>query len=151
MLRAKGDIWKWLDTGHLIVVPTNLGYRSDGDAIMGRGVAKDAARRFPGLERWYGQILRACRELTPVVRVEDMPLILFPTKKHDRRTPHLSWKGPADIKLIQLSIWQLASMDFGGQPVALPMVGCGHGELDPLDVLMPLEHRLDDRFTLVER
>ncbi len=49
MLETIGDIWKYADQGDVIVITTNGSLTRDGRAIFGRGVARQAALRFPDL------------------------------------------------------------------------------------------------------
>ena len=151
MLHATGDIWKWLDDGCHLVIPTNIGWRMDGSNVMGAGLAKQAATRYPKLDKWYGMICSACQHITPVclADVPDAPLIMFPVKPLNREAPNLSWKSGANVDLIYKSTKQLASFRLIRR-IALPMVGCGNGGLDPELVRPILAANLDDRFTLVE-
>lgn len=43
----------------VFIIPTNVQRRSDGSAVMGAGLAKEAAERVPGLAKRYGDALRA--------------------------------------------------------------------------------------------
>ena len=147
MLTHKGNLWDFQLTHH-IVVPTNIGWRADGCAVMGRGVAKDAAALYPTLPPWYGMICRACCAHTPIVSFEN--LILFPTKPFNPEYPAYSWEGSATLTLVERSTDQLASRRWD-KPVALPLVGCGLGGLQPTEVARMLHVILNNRFTLVEQ
>lgn len=155
-----GDIWKY-EKDSVIVIPTNAGYRADGTNIMGRGVAQQAAAKYPDLPRWYGQMCRlygndACN-LYPEDPIDKPKLILFPTKPLNRKTPWLSWKQKSDIKLIEKSaellvaISQKELISVDGKPrIILPAVGCGLGGLDLGEVVPVLKkHLVSDRFILV--
>lgn len=170
MKRVRGDLWA-LHPTHWIVVPVNCGWNKRGQAIMGTGMAQQAAERFPHLREVWG---RYCREAyarsrnTP--RLFDMDdrthfncaslvrfdttsrCVLFPTKPVDLYKPALSWKLPADLNLINQSVLTLSAVAPGLQieRVALPLVGCGAGGLQSHQVL-PLLEQLDDIFTLVEQ
>ena len=52
MFEAVGDIWEYSDTS-VIVITTNGSLTCDGRAIFGRGVARQAALRFPDLAGNY--------------------------------------------------------------------------------------------------
>lgn len=134
MQEATGDIWEWLDReeGFEVVIPTNIGWKSDGSNVMGAGLAKQAAKRYPGIAGWYGSICQACGPHTPVVIHEEHPLIFFPVKPLNYDEPHLSWRYKASHNLIRRSLDQLASLRLGH--FAIPMVGCGNGGLDEQDV-----------------
>jgi len=144
---VQGSVWDFYDRGARVVVPTNCGWRADGSAVMGAGVAGEAAKRFPSLPDWYGAVLRMLRAETPVVCHLRYRLVLFPTKPLDEEFPHLSWRQNADLGLIRRSASQLAVIP--GE-IALPLVGCGQGKLALRDVVPLLAEVLgDDRFVLV--
>ena len=144
----RGDIWAFEKT-HLIVIPVNVGYRRDGANPMGRGVAMEAARRYPEFPAWFGA---KCMELgadTPVLRFPSTPLLAFPTKPFNRANPAMSWKSKADLGLIERGVKQLSEWP-GRDLVATPMPGTGNGGLEMSDVRPILDKYLsDDRFILV--
>jgi len=57
MLETVGDIWEHADRGEIIVITTNGSLTRDGRAIFGRGVARQAALRFPELADELGKLL----------------------------------------------------------------------------------------------
>ena len=145
----RGSLWDPRLNNCVKVVPTNLGWKSNGENVMGRGVAKQATEKYQMLSSWYGWRCKAMadNELTRLYRYRD--LVLFPVKSLDRLMPHMSWRQPASLELVEKSTIQLASF-MGVDKVALPLVGCGNGGLDPCDVLPILqEHLRDDRFLLI--
>lgn len=146
MISTRGDLFSYADS-HWLVVPTNIGYKSDGTNPMGVGVAKEAARRWPDLPRWYGRICQKHGAGTGVVEYTDGRFYLVPTKRFNDKSPHLSWKSQSDLWLIAKGVRQLAEMAAG--PTALPLLGCGAGGLHKKEVLPILEQYLDDRFLLV--
>ena len=56
MLETIGDIWEYR-AGGIIVITTNGSLTRDGRAIFGRGVARQAAQRYPGLAEIVGRLL----------------------------------------------------------------------------------------------
>ncbi len=75
--------------------------------------------------------------------------MLFPVKPLDALEPNMSWRQEANLTLIERSANQLAHLP-GEDPVAVPLVGCGNGGLDPADVRPILDLKLKgDRFVLV--
>ena len=166
---AYGDLWDFHPT-HWIVVPVNCGWNKRGLAIMGTGVALDAAKRFPYLRKVWGQYCQEAAAATYrrdrvdviagcLVRFDTASrCILFPTKPLDVAKPSFSWRLPAALLLIEQSAGTLAALR--GTPlrdgsrvdrVALPLVGCGAGGLQRHEVLPILRRELDDNFTLVEQ
>ena len=146
MLVATGDIWEFYNKGYYVVIPTNLGWKRNGANVMGRGLALQAAKLFPDLPQSYGQ---ACQDgLAKPYYVYEPRLILLPSKPLDEQNPQLSWTAKASLKLIRSGVSLLGSGLF--QKVAIPIVGCGNGELAPRDIVPVLNGLLDDRFTLVD-
>jgi hypothetical protein len=57
----RGDMWTAYEPADLFVVTTNSTLRRDGALVMGRGIARQARDRFPGLAGALGrQILSLC-------------------------------------------------------------------------------------------
>ena len=145
-----GNIWDFETECTPIVVPTNIGWKSSGVNVMGRGIAKQAAERYPSLALWYGNLCRQHWGGTPVVRHPDYPLVLFPTKPLNDTKPYYSWASRSDLELVEKSSKQLAALETTDQHIYVPLVGCGNGGLDVDDVFPVLQKYLnDDRFTLV--
>lgn len=148
-----GDIWRF-HPHSWVVIPTNLGWTKNGKNVMGAGLAKQAAQRFPDLPDWYGGIIRTAASLDPPERVMVLydaakRLALFPVKPLIPDAPHFSWRQDADLTLIEGSTINLAKTAPKNVPTCVPLVGCGNGKLDPKDVLPILRKYLDDRFILV--
>lgn len=145
----RGSIWAYEKT-HALVIPTNIGWRAKDQAnVMGRGLALQAAQKYPEFQLWFGRECAARGAQTPVLAYPDAPLIAFPVKPLNAAAPWLSWKNKADLKLIERSAQQLAELKVD-RPVAVSMVGCGNGGLEMGEVRPILDQYLSaDRFTLV--
>lgn len=132
MLEIAGDIWKWGDflKGY-IVIPTNGYVKSDGCAVMGRGLARQAAFRYPELPKALGKSLQ--KYGNRVYIFEGLKIITFPVKHN--------WWEKADLKLIETSAIQLREAIYCSphHRVLIPRVGCGNGKLDWEDVKPILE------------
>lgn len=146
-------------------ITTNLGWKLNGENVMGAGVAKEAATRFPKLPKWYGTICQqiangaahhwitfAPHDVAPVAGW----LGCFPTKILDRQKPHLSWQRDSTLHCIERSCIELKAhhLDIiAGKPVYLPLPGCGNGGLDPKDVrpLLLKYFRKVPNLTVLER
>jgi len=182
LLTATGDIWHVATRQDVVVIPVNLGWRGDGRAVMGAGIARQAAARFPGLAAAYGAELRGhywARLVgriggTPAGRAPDLALVepmgpiykpvtrlckglvLFPVKPLNPLEPWRSWMSPASLELIQrgLPTLRAAGLQWAEDSRALtllPLIGCGHGGLDPAVVVPMLESELlEDCFVLVK-
>lgn len=134
-----------------IVVPINWTLRTDGTAVMGAGVAKVAAERWPWLPEALGNQIR--RPVGPAVvcfqaTTTDgrlLHLLLVPTK-HD-------WRQPSTVALVEWGAKRLVDIvdRHGWRTVALPRLGCGRGGLRWADVRPVLAPLLDDTFVVVSR
>lgn len=124
-LGAGLDVWDFHAKGYFVVITTNRRLRSDGTAVMGAGLAKQAAERYPDLPRRYGCCLAEGRDRMsfPAYR-----LLLAPTKD--------DWRLPAVPSLVSelftaVAQWCLAHPD-GAAVLAAP--GCGQGGLEWAEV-----------------
>lgn len=156
MKEIVGDIFNYVDT-HWIVITTNEGWRTNGDNVMGAGLARYIRDNHPHLATEYGKF---CREYPGQGKITsyEFPFkdsvrrfIMLPTKKLSPATPHLSWKAMSDLSLIEGCLAQLA--EFGKTatvPVMVPLLGCSNGGLR-YDQVAPLmrKYLVDDIFTLI--
>jgi len=141
-----GDIWDFHDKGHWIVITTNGTVKKDGSAVMGRGIALQAANKFPRLAFKLGKMIT--EEGNCLHHDSSNGLIFFPVK--------YNWREKASLELIEISTEELVDLfdnHISGYPVPIYMVrpGCGNGGLNWGDVKPLLEKYLDDRFTIVQR
>ena len=105
------DIWDVYDARkYWIVITTNIGWKRNGENVMGAGIAKQAANRFPWLPEQYGMICKEHKEETGVVFFEDVRLILLPTKRLNISQPHLSWMNKSDPEFIRKNLLELKSI-----------------------------------------
>jgi len=142
MLELTGNLWNYHAAGIPICITTNGFTRRDGACVMGRGIAKQAANKFPNLPLAVGRLIQAYG--MEVRFLHEYNLIVFPVK--------YVWSEPADLDLIELSAFQLLELvnEHGFSTVALPRPGCGNGQLKWEDVKPRLNTMLDDRFEIVE-
>ena len=153
MIEVYGDIWNWHARSAFIVIPVNIGWKKDGENVMGRGLAVQAVQRWPEVSRTWGRI---CREQGSAATATVEPahrLIFFPTKPLNVRKPWASWTADASLPLIERSARALAVIgDSLRVPIALPLVGCGNGRLKEAVVLPTLRAALSANcFILVRR
>lgn len=133
-----GNIWDHHDDC-LIVIPTNIGWKSTGENVMGAGLAAQAATRYEELPRWYGKFCKKHCSDTPVTLYDERRLILFPTKPLNRDFPWLSWQSKSNLFLIERSLKELVEIQKSNpvRKIVVPYVGCGNGQL-PKRVIAPL-------------
>lgn len=145
-----GSVWDNWPT-EWVVVPTNIGWTSDGKNVMGAGVARAAKERCPGLDRTYGTMLMSMGGNAPVIPLANHSLIMFPTKPLAALAPWASWKGDSSLTLVEKSLRQLRDLGITDK-VSLPMVGCGNGRLQSaLVTRLMADVGLPGNFTLVIR
>lgn len=143
MKETIGDLWEFHKQGNWIIIPTNGTVKEDSSAVMGKGVALQAAKRFPGLSQNLGRKLRVFG-ITPIV-FHHLRLVTFPVK--------IDWWVEATLQLIEESCKSITKEDnwnqLGISEIYMPRVGCGAGGLNWKDVKPILEKYLDDRFIVV--
>jgi hypothetical protein len=155
MRKARGNIWKLAGVLDHIVIPTSIGWRKDGSAVLGRGLARQAADKWPQLPLIYGEICQQRGVETPVCPIRPpglnpRNLLLFPVKPLNVAQPWQSWNQPADILLIRRSLRELEELLpqlVGNKDIWIPDVGCGNGQL-PVAVVRPL---IESQFKHIER
>ncbi len=152
MKTLKGDIWDLHAFGYPIVIPVNIGYKGDGTAVMGRGVALQASDRYPEVKERWGNVCQALDGNVTTMYDEEMNFIYFPTKPLNRAEPHMSWKGKATMDTVKKSLGALLHVvkQHDILECMMPLVGCGNGGLSKRLVKKLMEQNLDDKFTLVE-
>lgn len=139
MLEEFGDFWHI--RGDLFCVTTNGATRISGDAVMGKGVALQARRKYPDIEIELGKLIRLYGN--HVFHLGHR-IISFPTKHH--------WRQDSDIKLIKRSATELVML-LENNPVRrvlLTRPGCGNGNLKWDDVKPAIQDILgDDKFIII--
>jgi len=139
MLEACNDIWDYHGKA-VIAITTSGSLTRAGKAVMGRGVARQAALRFPSLPEELGALLR---ERGNHVHLLGEGIVSFPVEES-------AWACP-DLRLISRSaseLRQLADRE-GWEMVVVPRPGCGGGGLDWREVRPLLDEHFDGRFVVV--
>lgn len=144
MLELKGNIWDYHNP-YPIVITTN-GWISENKyapAVMGRGLALEAKKKFPELPKMLAKHLRQFGNI--VKYFDQFNLFTFPTK--------INWWENSNIDLIMESAGKLVNIvplyDFG--KVYIPRPGCGNGHLEWDNIKPILEQYFDDRFIVVNK
>lgn len=137
-----GNLWNFHSKGHnWIAIPTNSVVKTNGDNVMGAGLAKQAAIRFPEFPSIVGAHLMTHGNI-PCVWPAGR-LLAIPTKSH--------WKQPSTITLILESLVRVPALLDRHHISTLycPHLGCGLGQLEwptARDAIAPF---LDERFIFV--
>lgn len=143
--QIKGDLWDYLPQGYTVIVPTNGHVNSNGRAVMGRGIASQAAKLFRNLDQFLAKLLK--EKGNNLFYFERIKVITFPTKNF--------WKDPSDLKLIEKSTLQLKELMIAKPElkIAMPKVGCGNGKLN-WDEVAPIINKifkdLEERIVIVD-
>ncbi len=147
-----------------LVVTTNGFTKANGEAVMGRGIAKQIADLMPEIPKTLGKMLTLYGNNVLLLTTNPMPIVIFPVKpvavKNNGtnvvshcKTAIGTWTAgflaKADIQIIEKSLIQLVELA-NSKPewkvILIPRVGCGAGELDYKDIKPLMEKYLDDRF-----
>jgi hypothetical protein len=137
------NLWSFTDPGTAIVVTTNGYVKHNGDAVMGRGVALQAAEYEPKLPGWLGAAIRRDGNHVFMFQVGRYYVYTMPVKHH--------WRERADELLIARSASELVvvARAHGWDQVVVPRPGCGNGGLLWSDVKPIVEPLFDDRYLVV--
>lgn len=154
MKEIQGDIWE--QKSDAICVTTNGCVKKCGLGVMGAGIAKQAALKYPDLPQILGDHLKTLGNHVNVLKFISHEttneckcprytyIVAFPTKHN--------WWEDSDPALIEQSCQELAEMTTraGWTTVSLPRPGCANGKLNWEDVKPICEKYFDDRFTIVD-
>jgi hypothetical protein len=151
MLEQRIDLFSPPDDVDAICITTNGIVKTDGRAVMGRGVALAAREKFPGIDKALGDTLLN-KNFGNIVfpiwfwnRKKRIFIFSFPTKN--------DWKNKSDINLIRASAERLVLWidTIELRKILLPRPGCANGGLRWEDVKKVIAPILDDRFIIVTR
>lgn len=134
MKELKGDLWT--SDHEYKIITTNGVVRNDGSLVMGKGVALEAALRFPEIPKILGEYVKTFGNVPMIFN--NYKIITFPTKNH--------WIDKSDIKLIERSAVQIYNLLPRETTAAMTRPGCGNGGLKWDEVKPRIESILDDRF-----
>lgn len=142
MIEVYGNLWDY--EADAVVITTNGTVKRNGEAVMGRGCAKEAAEKWPRLPMMLGNRIRSYGNIVQHFEFEECPhLITFPVKD--------TWPEVANIRLITMSAedLEIETDMWSFDKVVMPRPGCGNGHLRWEDVKPILEPLLDDRFHVI--
>ena len=149
MKEITGDLWDyWMEDDTYICITTNGIVKTNGRAVMGVGIAKQARDKVKDLDLDVG---RAINKHGNHVHYLAMSMVTFPTKNH--------WQEKSSIELIKRSCEELMIMldslqtdpeEFDVERIILPRPGCNNGGLDWESEVKPaIENILDDRIWII--
>jgi hypothetical protein len=145
MLEQQIDLWDVKDG--TICITTNGTITKDGRAVMGRGCALEAAKKYPAFPKLFADILKTAGNHVILFQLFiDRDIITFPVKHN--------WYEKADIELIKKSCLELVDLMQKNSlsKVYLPRPGCGNGHLDwDKDVKPVIKDLLPDNVIIVSK
>lgn len=147
MIELRGDLWSNFADSRKIVrcITTNGTIKRDGQAVMGRGCAREAAARYPDLPARLGRHLSEHgNTVGGIFTMRDRSYLLtFPVKHH--------WMEDADPDLIVTSAQSLRIFaDVPDTVFILPRPGCGNGRLN-WERVRPLLSFLPDNVIVIAK
>ena len=169
MKNIKGNLFDHVGKADIVCITTNGFVKANGQAVMGKGCAKEACHLFPGINEVLGaKVNSKGNRVNGLRRAEGTYITSFPVKPVDavfdgtNAVRHMlakfqvgavvpGWACLADIELIKLSALQLVEIadKMAYHNIVLPRPGCGAGELSWDDVEPELQTILDDRFSAI--
>ena len=150
MIEYTGDIWEY--PSDWLCVTTNGNIRNDGAAVMGRGIALEAKRRYPKLPHILAErIMEGGNRVYPLGSFGGKLIFSLPTKNdwHDRSSIDLIHVSIRDLLYYHNSAKKLFGQDY--PVVAMTRPGCGNGGLDWNCVRPTIVNLLSDKFVIVNR
>ncbi|MCO5193151.1 MAG: hypothetical protein M9930_07645 [Anaerolineae bacterium] len=145
----QGDMWSVWESADLFVITTNSTLRADGALVMGRGIARQARNRFPGIAAALGRAIAQTYGSGGVYGLLVSPS--WPTAKLAAFQVKRDWRDTAALDLIRRSTallvtWCSAHPD---SQVHLNLPGIGNGRLSR-DVVIPIISALPETVTIWE-
>ena len=144
MKEVFGNVWDY--HADCVCIPTNGTVNRRGECVMGRGVARQAKERYPGLAKWIGDIIHShgnvLHLLGELEHGRDL-LCTFPVK-HE-------WFHTASPSLIRKSAGELKVLaeKWTDKVFVLPRPGCGNGGLF-WETVRPLLEDLPDNVHVID-
>ncbi len=106
MILESGDMWSILEVTNLFLITSNSTIKKNGALVMGRGLAREARDRVPGLD------LEAGRAVTrsAIAGRSDYGLVILPTCPFGLFQVKRAFKQPALLPLIERATFDLLKL-----------------------------------------
>jgi len=144
MIERSGDLWS--TPADVRVITTNGFIKTNGLAVMGRGVAAQAVREWPSFPQVLGRRLSKygnhIHEINFHDGIRSATFLTFPVKHN--------WWEDADLVLIAQSVGELVdyTKSHPNLEIVMPRPGCGNGRLLWKNV-KPFMTKLPDTVTVL--
>jgi hypothetical protein len=171
MKEIRGNLFDQIGIADIICITTNGFVKNNGRAVMGRGCAAEALKRWPEIDWLLGDLLTRHGNFPYDLGEDHLTHIWsFPVKFHsghcsDDKSNVVShmrrqfnpgdfvpgWALVASMQQIEesaLSMVTVADVE-EYEKIVIPRPGCGAGELKWEEVKPELENLLDDRFYII--
>ena len=168
MIEKRGDIFKYILRNPCdgLFITTNGFVKSNGECVMGRGIAKQISTIDPTIPRLLGSKIKRNGNIVQYIKnYKHIKLYSFPVKPDSQlyngynTVSHMDskfnigdtvpgWACLADLSIIKESVEELQQLTLSGAQYIIPRPGCGAGELVWSDV-KPILQELDDRFIVM--
>lgn len=145
-----GNMWTAYTAADLFLITTNSTLKKSSHAlVMGRGIARQAKERFPGLDVALGRQIQALCGNQGIYGLLVSPR--WPTAKLGAFQVKQHYSQPASLELIRRSTATLCawSAEHPTATVSVNFPGIGNGRLHSEDVL-PIIAQLPDQVTIWE-
>ena len=151
ILLENKNIWSPDFDGFWRCITTNVGWRKNGENVMGAGLAKQAKDRYPNLPMAYGKHCREFMEPHYPYFFEEGKILCLPSKTLNERDPHLSWQENSDFGLIKSSYLMLKWWsDEETDKYVAPLLGTRNGGLDKNLILeLVKNYKFNDNVTIL--
>jgi hypothetical protein len=145
-----GNFWEEAkkDCYDAIICTTNEIIKTNGELVMGAGIAKDFAQRYPNSPLEWGQRIKEIGEDYHVLvsLLHSKPhLVALQTKKH--------WRDNSSYYLVKSSLYrlQLIAVALNWKKVLMTRPGCGNGGLDWNEIKKQFINNNYDRFYVINK
>lgn len=144
MIEIKGNLWDIPDAD-VICITTNGTVKKNGRAVMGKGCALEAKKKYEDIDQYLGTLISQIGNIPFQLTSKKPYIVSFPTKHN--------WWEKSDLGLIERSCHLLLEyVDYKGfKKIVIPRPGCGNGLLKWEEVKPILEKYFDDRFYIVSK
>lgn len=170
MQEITGNLFDYVGVADVLCITTNGFVKANGSCVMGRGCAKTATIKYPGIDKILGDKLKKGNMVHGLIRDGNTVITSFPVKpitkqcKEDKSNvvKHMQnkfkpgawvpgWACVADPAIIETSADQLLNIvnTYNFKNILLPRPGCGAGELNWEDIKKILNKYFDDRFKCI--
>jgi hypothetical protein len=139
---TRKDLFASVGKVDVLCITTNCMVNKAGQAIMGKGIAFKAKKRWPICTETLGKMIQQDMCSGQIHEVSGTKIYAFPTK--------IDWRRKSSLNLIKESAINLRALAdiYNWKYITLPPPGCGNGDLNWQEVKTVLEDIFDDRFII---